>query len=138
MFPYLSAGEVRRTLSASDLSIIDAAESGSPEPLLAGNGPSAVNLAAVGALFGSGVSPIANLSAGGGLAAAGPAVDWSNGSASRLIEVASIANRRWLGNLFAGDGEELSDLGQELASEAGEAAQGLCQVAVDAVHSFFG
>jgi hypothetical protein len=35
MFPYLAPGQVRRTLTASDLSIIDADLNGAPEPLLA-------------------------------------------------------------------------------------------------------
>lgn len=135
MFPYLSAGDVRRTLSASDVSIIDAAESGAVEPLLAGGGPSAALQAAIGALFGADHSPTASL-ASGGLALAAPNAAMGTSPAAPLVGIASGAGRRAsFADLFASDDESLAD---ELAADAADAADELYQAAVDTFHSFFG
>jgi hypothetical protein len=95
MFPYLSAGEARRTLSDSDLNIIDADEGGSPEPLLAGASPSLALQYAAGESFATSALVAASATNGGApftasTTATGPA---SYGS---LSEVASLARRRWL------------------------------------------
>lgn len=134
MYPYLSAGEVHRALTAADLSIIDTESGSTPEPLLAGGGLSAASEAAIGALFGSGASPVA-LSPNSSYLLTAPANGWGANSGSPWSGIASSLNRRLsFRDYFSSD----DGIGEDLAAHAADAADDLYQAAVDAVHSIFG